>query len=379
MKPASTGGWRPSLGARLIVLAVFPAGVLLVALNVSHALASQDQGTGRSAGSAERSREQAPEISAANATGEAADVLALERKVEQATVRGDVAAAEKILSSDFHFRHGDGWTRGEKTGGIEDDRAAFMKRIATREYLVHDLDNPKIEMHGSVAITHGRYVSLFVPKDGNGGTPPALATIWFERVWARRDGRWQWLSHRTVWGPHPSPAGVDPTQIPYGLPPNYVPGLPPAKAAAETYTPQSREAAELLALETRLGASVPAGDQAFFDSHTSADFLMWHSDPWTRGSRSSLIDTKQAFAARVRNKQYLEWHFDSQQAEMHEDVAVTFGRYTATLRGSHPDRAWFSVWYERVYQKQNGTWMLLSQRTVHGATYGPTRESVSDK
>jgi len=371
LKPDRTGHRILNLRAKSLVFVA----VTLGTLNISQPLASQGQGTG----AAERSRMQAPEITAATATGDAADVLALEQKIEQATVRGDVAVAETILSSDFHFRHGDGWTRGEKTGGIEDDRAAFMRRIADKEYLVHDLDNSKIEMHGSVAITHGRYVSLFVPKNGNGANPPALATIWFERVWARRDGRWQWLSHRTVWGPHPSPAGVDATQIPYVLPANYVPGLPPAKAAPETYTPQSKEAAELLDLEKRLGASVPGGDQAFFDGHTSADFLMWHSDPWTRGSRSILIDTKQAFSDRVRNKQYLAWHYDSQQAEMHGDVAVTFGRYTATLRGSNPERAWFSVWYERVYQKQNGTWMLLSQRTVHGATYGPTRESVSDK
>src|SRR6185369_10988019 len=107
------------------------------------------------------------------------------------------------------------WTRGEKTGGIEDDRAAFMKRIADKEYRVHDLDPPtnKIEMHGDVAITWGRYVSLFAPKNRNVAAPLRLTTIWFERVWARRDGRWQWLSHRTVWGPHPSPAGVDPTQV----------------------------------------------------------------------------------------------------------------------------------------------------------------------
>ena len=107
----------------------------------------------------------APRITAANASGDAAEVLALERKIETAVVKGDVAFAETVLSSDFHFRHGDGWTRGEKTGGIEDDRAAFLQRIAEKEYLVHDLDNPNIEMHGDVAITWGRYVSLFMPKN----------------------------------------------------------------------------------------------------------------------------------------------------------------------------------------------------------------------
>src|ERR1700694_5767285 len=82
------------------------------------------------------------------ATGPAAEVLALERKIEAAVVKGDTAFAETALSSDFHFRHGDGWTRGEKTGGMEDDRAALMKRIADKEYLVHDLDGTRIEMHG---------------------------------------------------------------------------------------------------------------------------------------------------------------------------------------------------------------------------------------
>jgi hypothetical protein len=321
----------------------------------------------------------AVEITRANATGDAAEVLALEEKIESAVVRGDVDFAETVLSSDFHFRHGDGWTRGEKTGGIEDDRTAFLKRIADKEYLVHDLDRPKIEMHGSVAITWGRYVSLFMPRNRNRDVPGQLNTIWFQRVWARRAGRWQWLSHRTVWGPHPSPAGIDPTQVTPAQSATYVPGLPAANAPAETYPPESKEAGEILDLERKLGASVPAGDQAFFDNHTSDDFLMWHGDIWTRGGRSRLIDDKRAFSRRVGSRQYLAWHFDSQKAEMHGDVAVTYGRYTATLRDSEPARAWFAVWYQRVYQKRDGRWMFLSQRTVHGATYGPTRESVSDK
>jgi len=31
--------------------------------------------------------------------------------------------------------------------------------------------------------------------------PSNMFTVWFERVYARRDGRWQYLSHRTVHGP----------------------------------------------------------------------------------------------------------------------------------------------------------------------------------
>jgi hypothetical protein len=60
-------------------------------------------------------------------------------------------------------------------------------------------------------------------------------------------------------------------------------------------------------------------------------------------------------------------------------VGISYGHYTASLRGSKPDRAWFAVWFERIYQKQNGRWIFISQRTVHGASYGPTRESVSER
>jgi hypothetical protein len=322
-----------------------------------------------------------PEITTAAATGEAAAVLGLERKIEDAVVKGDVAFAETVLSRDFHFRHGDGWTRGEKTGGIEDDRAAFMKRIADKEYLVHDLDaaTNKIEMHGDVAITWGRYVSLFVPKNRSAATPPRLTTIWFERVWAKRDGRWQWVSHRTVWGPNPSPAGVDPSHVRPEQVASYVPGLPAAKAAAVHTKPASPDAAELLDVELKFASAVPGGDVDFFDKHSADTFQMWHGDVWTRGGRSTLIDTKAAFLDRVKRKQYLAWHFDSNQQEMHGDIGITYGRYTATLTGSNPERAWFSVWYQRVYQKREGVWVLLSQRTVHGASYGSTRESVSEK
>ena len=138
----------------------------------------------------------------------AADVLELEKKIEDAVVRGDVAFVAGVLASDFSFVHGDAWTKGGKPFA-SDDKAAFLKRVADKEYLVHDLDNVKTEVHGDIVITYGRYVSLFVPRTAN-AAPPKLNSIWFERVYAKRNGQWQFLSHRTVHGPTVSPAGVDP-------------------------------------------------------------------------------------------------------------------------------------------------------------------------
>jgi Domain of unknown function (DUF4440) len=145
-----------------------------------------------------------------HATGAVSEVLALEQQIEDAVVRGDVAFIDRVTPPDFSFVHGDGWTRGGRPL-MSDDKAAFLKRVADKEYLVHDLDRVKVEMHGDVAITYGRYVSLFVPANRNPSTPARLNSIWFERVYAKRNGQWQFLSHRTVHGPNVAPAGIDPT------------------------------------------------------------------------------------------------------------------------------------------------------------------------
>jgi uncharacterized protein DUF4440 len=146
-------------------------------------------------------------------TGDAGAVILLEQKIEEAIVRGDVAFVDRVTSADFSFVHGDGWTQGSRPL-TTDDKAAFLKRVADKEYLVHDLDQVKVEMHGDVAITSGRYVSLFVPANRNAATPARLNSIWFERVYAKRNGEWQFLSHRTVHGPNVAPAGIDPTSTP---------------------------------------------------------------------------------------------------------------------------------------------------------------------
>src|SRR5207237_1161922 len=65
--------------------------------------------------------------------GDAAGVLALEQKIEAAVVRGDIAFVASVLSDDFSFVHGDGWTSGGKAL-MEDDKAAFLRRVADREY-----------------------------------------------------------------------------------------------------------------------------------------------------------------------------------------------------------------------------------------------------
>jgi hypothetical protein len=138
----------------------------------------------------------AASISANKSTDMGAEILAFERAMEAAIVRGDLAYIDSVSAQDLTFTHGDGWTTGGKPLLI-DDRKAFLKRVENRIYVARDLDSVNVEMHGDIAITYGHYVAQY-----RTGTPARMwFSVWFERVYAKRDGHWLFVSHRTVHGP----------------------------------------------------------------------------------------------------------------------------------------------------------------------------------
>jgi len=151
--------------------------------------------------------------------------------------------------------------------------------------------------------------------------------------------------------------------------------LKPASASADV----SSAAAEVLEFERAMEAAVVRGDVAYVDRVSSPDLSFTHGDGWTRGGKPLLTDDRAAFLKRVENKQYNVRDLDSVKVEMHGDIAITYGRYIAQNRIGKPEQSWFSVWFERVYEKRDGHWLYISHRTVHGPTYGPDRKSVSDK
>jgi glyoxylase-like metal-dependent hydrolase (beta-lactamase superfamily II) len=126
----------------------------------------------------------------------AAEVLAFERAIEAAVVMGDVTFVDAATAPTFTFTHGDGWTTGGAPLRV-DSRADWMATVARAPYVSRALDSVKTEVHGDVVITYGRYVGRF--KDADPGR--RTFTVWYERVYAKRSGMWQYLSHRTVDGP----------------------------------------------------------------------------------------------------------------------------------------------------------------------------------
>ena len=122
--------------------------------------------------------------------------MAFEKQMESGVVRGDVAFLDRICASDFSFTHGDGWTTGGAPLRVE-NRAQWLASISKAPYLLRELSSVQVELHGDVAITYGEYRARY--KAGN--PEQREFTVWFERVYARRNGGWQFLSHRTVHGP----------------------------------------------------------------------------------------------------------------------------------------------------------------------------------
>ena len=126
---------------------------------------------------------------------EGAKVLALERQIESAVLRADVAFLNEVCAPDFTYTHGDGWITGGPVLGV-DTRAEWLASLAGR-YSQREVDSQRIELHGDVAITMGRVRA----RSGAADDPPRAFSFWYVRVYAQRDGRWQYLSHRTVHGP----------------------------------------------------------------------------------------------------------------------------------------------------------------------------------
>ncbi len=148
---------------------------------------------------------QEPSGAAADRAGE---VLELERRIEAAVLHADTDFLDGVLASDFTYTHGDGWTTGGAVRGV-DHRAEWLASLAGR-YSRREVDSQQVELHGDVAITMGRVRARSGPAAG----APRAFSFWYVRVYALRDGGWQYLSHRTVHGPvyEGDPAGAAPAR-----------------------------------------------------------------------------------------------------------------------------------------------------------------------
>ena len=115
--------------------------------------------------------------------------------MEAATLRSDVAYLDSVYAPSFRFKH--------STGDVE-ERAPRLAALDARKTAVfaRDLDSLEVEVHGDVALTTGR---IHVRQEF---ADPKWReyTIRYARVYVRRAGRWQLLTHHSTaetFGPLP--------------------------------------------------------------------------------------------------------------------------------------------------------------------------------
>ncbi len=129
------------------------------------------------------------------ARGVEAELIAFEREVEAAVLRADVSFLDRVCADDFTYTHGDGWTSGGAPLSV-DTKAEWLASLPGR-YTMRDVETEHVEVHGDVAITTGRVRA----RTGSTIATGRAFSFWYVRVYERRDGRWRYLSHRTVRGP----------------------------------------------------------------------------------------------------------------------------------------------------------------------------------
>ena len=114
------------------------------------------------------------------------EVISANAQIDEGVVKKDIKKLEKLYADDFVFTHGT---------GLVDSKSSWLKNIQSPDirYVSRKQDSTKVEMHGEVAIVIGRLDIVREQKQ-----EVFKYGIWYVRVFARRSGNWQLISHRTT-------------------------------------------------------------------------------------------------------------------------------------------------------------------------------------
>ena len=120
--------------------------------------------------------------------------------------------------------------------------------------------------------------------------------------------------------------------------------------------------AELVSAEIALAAAVLSLNFEILENAYADDFVFTHS--------TGLAQTKEEWltALRAVGRPSLSRTVDSIEVELHGDVAVTNGRIHSKTNSANPRWREYTVWYVRVYRRQDNRWQLLSHRTIREQT-----------
>jgi len=123
---------------------------------------------------------------------------------------------------------------------------------------------------------------------------------------------------------------------------------------------------EVASFERQIESAAVRHDLKFLDASADDSLLYTHGDDWTMGGSPQRVNDKSAWLNWLGkpNTKMLSREVDSQHVELHGDVALTTGKIDVRTDSSDPKRREYTVWYLRVYRRQDSRWRLLSHHTV---------------
>ncbi len=124
-------------------------------------------------------------------SNEMAEVEAAEDRRWAAQLGADTEALAELLADELAYTH---------SNGLVDTKASYLDAIANKvfDYRSADRTDVTVAMIGETAVITGR-VAMFVVA----GSREVHLDSRYSAVWARRDGRWQFV----CWQSTPIPAG----------------------------------------------------------------------------------------------------------------------------------------------------------------------------
>jgi ketosteroid isomerase-like protein len=127
-----------------------------------------------------------------------------------------------------------------------------------------------------------------------------------------------------------------------------------AAAVVASENDQSGEAV-IRDLEQHVETAIVSGDTTFLKSVYTDDFRFSHA--------TGQVSTKAQALEEASKRPYASRKLDELNVQLHGDVAVTYGLVSIIAQSDHSHRAYI-VRYVRVYQRSNGHWQMLMQRSV---------------
>jgi hypothetical protein len=120
-------------------------------------------------------------------------LLDLDRRIQEGLVIGDSILLDTVLAADFIFTHG-------FLNGGQEDRNKLLKNISTNQgfYFYRKVDSAVVELHGDIALVLGNLTIKRKPIKRNAEIDNYCYKLAFIHLYAWRNNRWVFISHRTA-------------------------------------------------------------------------------------------------------------------------------------------------------------------------------------